>query len=406
MLDLNLALLGLILSIVYSSSEIALLSANSLQLDVWEKQKKLMAPWASFILDKKPEYLSVILIGTNFSNILATSFATVFLLRSNLLPHPLIVIPIAVIILLFGEILPKSIMRKYANSGLIILSPFLKFSYFLFYPIVLMLRLSGWMSVSERFSKNKEEIEEKRDDIQHVYEQVDDPEAIEKDQQTMISNVFDFRESTVSETMTPRTEISAISKTDSLEKVLHTFIDSGHSKLPVYEKDLDNIIGVVYLYDLFHTPENLQEVIKPILFAPYSKPVMDLMGEFQSAHHTMAVVLDEHGGVAGLITAEDVFEELFGDFEDEFDEETEKSELQEDGSIIVNARMDWKDFNSEFGNMIPDGEFETVGGYITSHLGRIPNQGEHLFLPIGQVLIKKSSARQIHKIQIYPLNNI
>ena len=110
MLDLNLALMGLILSIVYSSSEIALLSASALQLDVWEKQKKHMAPLASFILDRKLEYLSVILIGTNLSNILATSFATVFLLRSNLLPHQLIVIPIAVIILLFGEILPNTIM--------------------------------------------------------------------------------------------------------------------------------------------------------------------------------------------------------------------------------------------------------------------------------------------------------
>jgi len=316
----------------------------------------------------------------------------------------LIVIPIAVIILLFGEILPKSIMQQYANSGLMILSPFLKCSYYLFYPIIVILRFTGWMSVSERFSRTEEEIEEKRDDLQHAYEQVDDPEAIEKDQKTMISNVFDFRESTVSDAMTPRTKISAVSKTDSLEKTLHTFIDSGHSKLPIYEKDLDNIIGVVYLYDLFHTPENLQEVIKPVLFVPYSKPVMDLMGEFQSAHHAMAVVLDEHGGVAGLITAEDVFEELFGDFEDEFDEETDKSEIQDDGSIIVNARIDWEDFNGEFGSIIPDGEYETLGGYIISELGRIPNQGEHLFLPIGQVVIKKSSARQIHQIQIFPPN--
>ena len=153
MLDLNLALSGLILSIVYSSSEIALLSASALQLDVWEKQKKRMAPLASFILDRKLEYLSVILIGTNLSNILATSFATVFLLRSHLFPHQLIVVPIAIIILLFGEILPKSIMQKYANSGLMILSPFLKLSYYLFYPIVLILRLSGWMSISDRYSK-------------------------------------------------------------------------------------------------------------------------------------------------------------------------------------------------------------------------------------------------------------
>ena len=402
MLDLNLALLGLILSIVYSSSEIALLSANALQLDVWEKQKIRLAPWASSILDWKPEYLSVILIGTTLSNILATSFATVYLLRADILPHQLIVVPIAAIILLFGEILPKTIMRKYANFGLLMLSPFLKLSYYLLLPIVLILRQTGWMSVSERFSGSDEELEEKRDDIQHAYEQVDDPEAIESDQKEMISNVFDFRGSSVYEAMTPRTEISAISNTDSLEKVLHTFIDSGHSKLPVYEKDLDNIIGVVYLYELFHTPENLQEVIKPILFVPYSKPVMDLMGEFQTAHHALAIVLDEHGGTAGLITAEDVFEELFGDFEDEFDEDEVKSEMLEDGSIIVNARIDWEDFNTKFGNMIPQGEYETLGGYIISQLGRIPNQGEHLFLPIGQVVVKKGSSRQIHQVKIYP----
>ena len=402
MLDLNLALLGLILSIIYSSSEIALLSANALQLDVWEKQEKYLAHWASSILDWKPEYLSVILIGTNLSNILATSFATVYLLRSNLLPHQLIVIPIAIIILLFGEILPKSIMQRYANFGLILLSPFLKLSYYIFFPIIFLLRQTGWMDVSERFSKTAEELEEKRDDIQHAYEQVDDPKAMEDDQKEMISNVFDFRESKVSEAMTPRTEISAISSTESMEKVMHTFIDSGHSKLPVYEKDLDNIIGVVYLYDLFHSPENLQEVIKPVLFIPYTKPVMDLLSEFQSAHHAMAVVLDEHGGSAGLITAEDVFEELFGDFEDEFDVDSKKSERQEDGSIVVDARMDWEDFNDEYGNMIPEGDYESVGGYIISQLGRIPNKGEHLFMPLGQMVIIKASERQIHQVKIYP----
>jgi CBS domain containing-hemolysin-like protein len=402
MLDLNLALLGLILSIIYSSSEIALLSANALQLDVWEKQEKYLARLASSILDRKPEYLSVILIGTNLSNILATSFATVYLLRSNFLPHQLIIIPIAIVILLFGEILPKSIMQRYANLGLIILSPILKLSYFLFFPIIFLLRQTGWMNVTERFSKTAEELEEKRDDIQHAYEQVDDPEAMEDDQKEMISNVFDFRESKVSEVMTPRTDISAISSTESLEKVLHTFIDSGHSKLPVFEKDLDNIIGVVYLYDLFHSPENIQEVIKPVLFIPYTKPVIDLLGEFQSAHHAMAVVLDEHGGSAGLITAEDVFEELFGDFEDEFDVDTKKSEKQADGSIVVDARMDWEDFNDKYENMIPKGDYETVGGYIISQLGRIPNKGEHLFMPIGQTVVIKASARQIHRVQIYP----
>jgi CBS domain containing-hemolysin-like protein len=218
----------------------------------------------------------------------------------------------------------------------------------------------------------------------------------------MISNVFDFRESNVYEAMTPRTEISAVSNKDSLEKVLHTFIDSGHSKLPVYENDLDNIIGVVYLYDLFHTPENIHDVIKPVLHVPYTKPIMDLMAEFQSARHALAIVLDEHGGSAGLITAEDLFEELLGDFEDEFDDDLEKGEKLEDGSIVVNARMDWEEFNRQFGNLIPKGEYETIGGYIIAELGRIPNKGEHLFMSIGQIVVINASARQIHQVHIYP----
>ena len=134
MIELNLALLGLLLSIIYSSSEIVLLSANALQVDVWEKQEKRLSRWASSILDHKPEYLSVILIGTNLSNILTTSFATVYFLKVDILPTSLIVVPIAVTILLVGEILPKTVMRDYANTGIMALAPFLKISYFLFSP--------------------------------------------------------------------------------------------------------------------------------------------------------------------------------------------------------------------------------------------------------------------------------
>ena len=115
MIDINLALLGLFLSIVYSSSEIALLSASSLQVDVWEKQGKRLSKWASSILDQKSEYLAVILIGTNLANILTTSFATVYLIRINIIPNEIIIIPIAIIILLIGEILPKTIIRDYSN---------------------------------------------------------------------------------------------------------------------------------------------------------------------------------------------------------------------------------------------------------------------------------------------------
>ena len=259
------------------------------------------------------------------------------------------------------------------------------------------------MDVTENQS-SADELEEKRDDLQFVYEQIDDKETIEKDQQELITNVFEISEITVYEAMTPRTEISAVSKNDSLEKVLHTFIDSGHSKLPVYDKNVDNILGVIYLYDLFNAPKNLQDVIKPVHFTPYSKLLMELMSEFQNSRHAIAIVLDEHGGTAGLITAEDVFEELFGDFEDEFDTDTAEGITHDDSSISVDAKMDCATYNDRFTNIFPEGDYETLGGFIIAEIGRIPNQGECLFTSIGQIEIIKASARRIVQIRIYPSN--
>ena len=401
MLDLNLAIAGLILSIIFSGSEIALISANSLQINVWMKQKLRLSKWASTILENKEEYLAIILIGTNFSNILTTSFATIYLLRLEVFSPQMIVVPITIIILLFGEILPKTIIREYANIGIVILSPILITSRILMLPILYIIKKLGFMDVTETQSST-DELEEKRDDLQHVYEQVNDKETIEKDQQELITNVFEISEITVHEAMTPRTEISAASKNDSLEKVLHIFIDSGHSKLPVYDKDIDNIIGVIYLYDLFNSPENLQDVIKPVHFTPYTKLLMDLMSEFQNSYHALAIVLDEHGGTAGLITTEDVFEELFGDFEDEFDTDTAEGLVHDDRSISVDAKMDCETYNNRFTNIFPEGDYETLGGFIISETGRIPNQGERLFTSIGQIEIIKASARQIVQIRIYP----
>ena len=307
-----------------------------------------------------------------------------------------------IIILLFGEILPKSITRDYANIGLVVMSPLLRLSYILFYPAIIILNKMGGIYLNNQVNNSNQDIDKKLFYIQNAYEQINNSETIEKEQKEMISNVFDFRKSNVSEVMTPRTEVSAVSKDETLEKVLHIFIDSGHSKLPVFEKNLDNIIGVIYLYDLFQKPKNLSDVIKPVLHVPYSKPIMDMMIEFQTSRHAMAIVLDEHGGSAGIITTEDLFEELFGEFEDEFDENMDRGTKLSDGSILVNARLDWEEFNRDFGNIIPEGDYETIGGYIISEIGRIPNKGERLFLSIGQIVVKNASSRQIHQIQLYP----
>ena len=398
MIDLLFSFLGIIFSVLFSSLEIALLSSNPFQIDVWSKQGGRLSNLSSKIIKEKEIFLFLILLGTNVSNIVATTFATLHFLSLGWNNFSIIII-ISFIILIFGEILPKTFIKNHANIGLVILSPLLIFMYYLFYPLIKLIINLKWLEIYKNVSE-----EEKRQDLQSTFEQVEENDSMEKEQQEMISNVFDFSKTSVYKAMTPRDEISCISIDDSLEKAMHIFLESTHSKLPVFKNDIDNIIGMLYLYDLFKGPENLKDIVRDILFIPYDKPVLEIIPEFQKANHSLGIIIDQNNKTAGLITSEDIFEEIFGEFEDEFDNNVFNTKVFSDGSILVNAKMKWIDFNNKHNNLIPKGDYETIAGYIISDLGRIPNPGEHLFMPIGQVVIKKASSRYIENVLIYPNN--
>ena len=348
MIILFLALTGIILSIFFSSCEIALISANKLQINVWLKQKLRLSKIADSIINNKEFYLFCILVGNNLANMLTTSFLTIFLLNNGYFAQEFIFIIIALVILLFAEIIPKSIVRQFSNVSLLALSPLLYVFGIILHPFYYIFNniFSNEMSENSIF-KNKDH-DYLRDDIQYIYEHVDKSIEIEEEQKEMLSNVFMLGESTASDVMTPRTELSMVSKDDNLENVLHTFIDSGHSKLPVYDRDIDNIIGIIYLYDLFKNPNSIDEIIKTVNQIPFSKNISDIMSEFQDSNCNVSIVLDEHGGTLGVITAEDIFEELFGDFEDEFDHDEVKSKINEDGSITTNAKIECDAFNKKY----------------------------------------------------------
>lgn len=402
MLSPILAICGLILSIFFSSSEFALISANKLQMKVWLKQNKRGARLAHSIILRKEEFLASILVGTNLSNVFATSFATIFFVEQGF-PRIWFVLLITLTILLVGEILPKAITRDISNHTLRLFSPLLYLFHLLFSPLTHFLKKTGWVETAYHEKELEEDLDKERDDLQYVYGQLDHNTPVEKDQQELIANVFDFSSAAVQDAMTPRTDISAVEINDSIPQIRHMFIESGHSKLPVYESDIDHIVGAIHLYDLFSNPSKIKDIIKPIHHVPFSKSAAMTLSDFQTAHHSIAIVHDEHGGTAGLVTSEDLFEELFGEFEDEFDDENENSaEKLKDGSFLVSAKLDLDSFNDKWGFEIPEGNYETIGGYIMNSIGRIPHKGERLFLPIGQILIRKSTARRIDQIQIFP----
>ena len=386
---------GILLSMLFSAAEISLIKSNPLQINVWKKQNKLFADYTSNLLKNKDETLILILIGINFSNVLASSLLTL----SLNIPNPLTnVIIIALLILIFAEVLPKTISKEYSNTSLLILTPILLIFKFLFYPLIYLFSTFEFTIKTDSHSDLDEEDE--RDDLENIYQEANDLETMEEDQKEMISHIFDFGETPIEKIMTPKAEISSVSVDDDLERILHFFIDSGHSKLCVYENEPENIIGMISLYDLYDSPTDIRKIIKDVLYIPKNEKVLDVIRQLQSSKHSIGIILDKDNKTQGIVTAEDIFEEVFGDFEDEYDIKDEVVHTKKDGSYIINASISILKFNEKFDNII-ESKYESLAGYIINEIGRIPKNREVFFLKIGQVKIIKASLRRIEVIQLY-----
>ena len=404
MLELSLALVGLGLSAFFSGSELAFLTANPLQMEVWAKKRRRGAQRANELLSNPSKFMVSVLVGTTLSNVLATSFATIYVMRFGW--HPLLVLSsITATILLFGEVLPKTIAGERPNQLLRLLAPLHRLWQLLFAPLASPLR-----KISDRGASNAQaasgstsQSNLERNDLKLLFTRQGDSQVLQKSEQELITQVFDLGETSVSHAMTPRTEVRAVPESSSMETVVNAFIESGYSKLPVYRDSLDQVIGVVYLYDLFKDPPDLASIVHPMTMVPDSNTTMDVLKLLQRTHRPIAIVLDEYGGTAGLVTPEDLFEELFGEFEDEFDAQISAARRRPDGSVLADGRSKVRDLNAQFQLNIPEGDYETIAGYLTTVLDRIPHRGERTNLPFGRVTITRSSPSQIEQVAIHPL---
>ena len=392
------SLIGILLSMLFSAAEISLIRSNPLQINVWKKQKKLVANYTSNLIEHQGKTLVLILIGINFSNVLASSFLTILFMNNKIISDSMIIPVISILILIFGEVLPKTISKEYSNTTLLILTPLLIAFKVIFYPLIYIITKFEFNVKANEDSQMYEDDE--RDDLEHVYKQAGKMDIVEKDQKEMIENIFDFGEDTIEKIMTTQSDIAAVSVHDDLEKILNIFIDSGHSKLCVYEKQSNNIIGMISLYDLFSYPSDINSIIKSVLYVPEKTKVLDVILKLQSSKYSMCVVVNKENQSIGIATTEDISEEVFGDFEDEFDVKDEVIHTKKDGSYIINTSISITKFNEKFNNIIQS-EYESLAGYIINEIGRIPKNKEVFFLKIGQVKIIKASLRKIEIIQLF-----
>ena len=407
--------LCVILSALFSGSETALTSMTKIRVkrifSEGEAAYKRLEPW----LHDPNRFLATILVGNNFVNILASVLAAdlsqEWLRQYNISNIVVYGSAVAVafttfILLLFGEILPKTFSKERAvkiSQAVIgpldtlyrILRPLIRF--FLFFSNTI-IRLFGGHAVKELPLLTEE-------DVIALIEMSEREGVLERDERDMIASIIDFGDRTVKEIMTPRVDFEAIAIDTPMTIVLEESVRSGRSRIPVYENDLDHIVGILYVKDLLAIDRNdpsitLQSIVRPVLFIPNTKKFNDLLTTFRREKTHIALVVDEYGTTDGLVTIEDVLEEIVGDIQDEYDSEPPDYEIQPDGSIIADAKINLDDLEDLLHVEFPDEDVETLGGFINSLMGTVPKVGEEVDFNDLHFTILESDERKICKVKI------
>jgi CBS domain containing-hemolysin-like protein len=239
-----------------------------------------------------------------------------------------------------------------------------------------------------------------REDLQSLLHESSSAGKLNDNEYEAINKVIDLGEQKVYEVLTPRTDIVGIEITASVEDALKIFIESGYSKIPVYEENLDNIKGFIHSMDMFKFPKSIEEIMRDILFVPETKKSLELLNELIDKRHSIAIVVDEFGGTAGIVTIEDIIEEMIGEIHDEHDPDEDVCKKINDNTYIISGKVEIDHLNEEFELNIPEGEYETIGGYITSKLGSIPTPHEKFEIDDFTIEIIRSSKQRVELVKL------
>lgn len=247
------------------------------------------------------------------------------------------------------------------------------------------------------------------EELQLLIDESEQLGIIDEEEGDMLQSILELDETYLREIMVPRTDMVCVDAALPLSAVLEAILQSGHSRIPVYKGNIDNIIGLIYAKDLLHywgqSLDNipLEKVLRQPFLVPESKQVSVLLREFRETRVHIAIVIDEYGGTAGLVTIEDLLEEIVGDIQDEYDLEEEWLIEEPDGTVVVNGRLNIEEFEEYFDVEVAREKFDTVGGYVIEQFGRVPAMGEKVRVGDFDMLIEKGDQRAIQQIRIFPL---
>ncbi len=405
----------------FSGSEMAFVTANKLKLEIESRKSSFRGKTLAYFSDNPENFLTTTLVGNNIVNVLYATLMAIFLaepirnfylnyfgftpsVATVLLIQTLIA---SIIILLFGEILSKAIFRVQADFLIKFIAIPLRITNYVLWPLIsISNNASGLLVKMLKISNERSEKVFRRQDVEMIFRELKDSggsQEIDHDDSEILHNVLELSNKRVRETMVPRTEMVAVDKNASLDDLKKAFIESGYSKIPVYQDTIDDVIGVVFAYDMFSNPKQIGDIIRPVKLIPSSKKSKDLLTEFRQSNISVAIVIDEYGGTAGMVTIEDLIEEVVGDIQDEYDKEDNDVKKLSPNTFMLTGSVELDELLEDYPEInitYEKGEFETVAGYIIHHTGRIPKVNEELQIHSNTFIITKATQSRLITVKL------
>ena len=426
--DLSLIVIAvaLIASAFFSGMEIAFISANRIHIELEKKQEGFLAKVLSWLTEKPSKFIATMLIGNNIAlvvyglfmgDLLMAWFQTLLPTGSNLVNVLLTDFSLlsqtvisTLVILITAEFLPKVLFQIYSNTLLKILAFPAYLFYVLFYGLSwFVIKVSDFV-LKTFFKTDGDEVQlafTKLELGDYITEQMESVEEDEVDSEIQLfQNALEFSEVKAREVMVPRTEIGAIELHETTKSLSKLFVETGYSKILVYKDTVDEIIGYVHSYELFKKPKTIKQILRPVEFVPETMLIHDILNVLTKKRKSMAVVLDEYGGTSGIMTVEDIVEELFGEIEDEHDT-TDLIEKQISENIFsFSARLEVDYINENYKLELPESEeYETLGGLITNFTEEIPEQNEEIKVENYLFKIQEVSNNKIDLVEVIQLED-
>ncbi|QVL35074.1 hemolysin family protein [Aminirod propionatiphilus] len=384
--SLLLLLLLLLLSALFSSTETSITAVGRGKLMALQERHPGRRRFLAWLADQTQRALTVTLVANNLVNIAASAMATSLALRLYGQQGPLLaVVVMTVLIVIFGEILPKSIAIVRNETILVAVLPMLRFLSVLFSPLLWLTvaivrglgKLLGIDLVPQHAFVTREEIEQ-------MVNIGGASGALEEEERKMIHGVISFEETRAYEVMVPRTDMVALARETTLAEAVEVILEHGHSRVPIIGESLDQIVGILYVKDLLRSlvsgdpGTSVEGICREALFVPETMRIAGLFSLMRGNKVHMAIVVDEYGGTAGILTLEDLLEEIVGEIQDEYDEETPSIIADGDGSYLVQGGVNLEDLSDRLGYSFTSDDVESVAGFIISLAGRFPDVGQRL----------------------------